>query len=56
MGKFYENLDDLNKLIKKLEKRDEVSIFLLRAIAYAKENPTLSVHEIIKNTKEERFN
>jgi hypothetical protein len=56
MGKFYENLDDLNKLIKKLEKRDEVSIFLLRAIAYAKDNPTLSVHEIIKNTKEERFN
>jgi hypothetical protein len=55
MGKFYENLDDLNKLIKKFEKRDEVAIFLLRAIAYAKDNPTLSVHEIIKTVKDERF-
>ena len=55
MGKFYENLDDLTKLVKKLEKKDEVAIFILRVIAYAKENPTLSVHEIIKNTKEERF-
>jgi len=56
MGKFYENLDDLNKLINKFEKTNEVAIFLLRAIAYAKENPNLSVHEIIKNTKNERFN
>ena len=52
MGKFYENLDELNKLIKKFEKKDEVSIFLLRAIAYAKDNPNLSVHEIIKAVKE----
>lgn len=55
MGKFYENLDELIKLIKKLEKKDEVAVFLLRAIAYAKDNPNLSVHEIIKNTKDERF-
>lgn len=55
MGKFYENLDDLIKLIKKLEKKDELAVFLLRAIAYAKDNPNLSVHEIIKNTKDERF-
>jgi len=55
MGKFYENLDDLTQLIKKLEKKDEVAIFILRVIAYAKDNPTLSVHQIIKDTKNERF-
>lgn len=55
MGKFYENLDDLTQLIKKLDKKDEVAIFLLRAIAYAKDNPTLSVHQIIKDTKKERM-
>ena len=55
MGKFYENLIDLTELVKKLEKKDEVAIFILRAIAYAKENPELSVHQIIKDTKKERF-
>jgi hypothetical protein len=55
MGKFYENLDDLINLVKKLEKKDEVAIFILRVIAYAKEHPELSVHQIIKDTKKERF-
>ena len=39
MGKFYEDLDTLNELIKKLEKKNEISIFMLRTIRYAKENP-----------------
>jgi cobyric acid synthase len=51
MGKFYEDLDTLNDLIKKLEKKNEVSIFMLRAIKYAKENPEKSVSDIIKDTK-----
>ena len=51
MGKFYEDLDTLNELIKKLEKKNEVSIFMLRAIKYAKENPEKSVSDIIKDTK-----
>ena len=55
MGKFYENLDDLKNLVKKLEKKDEVAIFILRVIAYAKEHPELSVHQIIKDVKKERF-
>jgi hypothetical protein len=55
MGKFYENLDDLINLVKKLEKKDEVAIFILRVIAYAKEHPELSVHQIIKDVKKERF-
>jgi cobyric acid synthase len=51
MGKFYEDLDTLNDLIKKLEKKNEVSIFMLRAIKYAKENPEKSISDIIKDTK-----
>ena len=51
MGKFYEDLDTLNELVKKLDKKNEVSIFMLRAIKYAKENPQKSVSDIIKDTK-----
>ncbi len=55
MGKFYENLLDLTELVKKLDKKDQVAIFILRVIAYAKENPNLSVHQIIKDVKKEQF-
>jgi cobyric acid synthase len=54
MGKFYEDLDTLNELIKKLEKKNEVSIFMLRTIRYAKENPEKSVSDIIKDIKKGR--
>jgi len=52
MGKFYENLDDLISLIKKLEKKNSLAEFIIRAITIAKSNPELSVHEIIKKSKE----
>ncbi len=55
MGKFYENLDTLNELVKKLEKKDQLAIFILRAIAYTKDNPSLSVHQIIKDVKNEKL-
>jgi hypothetical protein len=51
MGKFYEDLDTLNELVKKLDKKNEVSVFMLRAIKYAKENPEKSISDIIKDTK-----
>ena len=54
MGKFYEDLDTLNELIKKLENKNEVSVFMIRVIRYAKENPEKSVSDIIKNTKKGR--
>jgi hypothetical protein len=54
MGKFYEDLDTLNELVKKLDKKNEVSIFMLRAIKHAKENPQKSVSDIIKETKKGR--
>ena len=51
MGKFYEDLDTLNEFIKKLDKKNELSVFILRAIRYAAENPTLKPHQIIKDIK-----
>jgi hypothetical protein len=51
MGKFYEDLDTLNELIKKLDKKNELSVFIPRAIRYAAENPTLKPHQIIKDIK-----
>jgi hypothetical protein len=54
MGKFYEDLDTLNELIKKLDKKNEVSVFMLRAIRHAKDNPKKSVSDIIKDIKKGR--
>ncbi len=51
MGKFYEDLDTLNELVKKLDKKNEVSVFMLRAIKHARENPEKSISDIIKDTK-----
>ena len=55
MGKFYENLIDLSELVEKLDKKDQLPIFILRVIAYTKENPELSIHEIIKTVKKEKL-
>jgi hypothetical protein len=55
MGKFYENLVDLAELVEKLDKKDKLPIFILRAIAYTKENPELPIHEIIKTVKKEKI-
>ena len=54
MGKFSEDLDTLNELIKKLDKKNEVSVFMLRAIRHAKENPEKAVSDIIKDIKKGR--
>jgi hypothetical protein len=53
MGKFYEDLDTLNELIKKIDKKSELSVFILRVIRYAKENPQLPPHQIIKDIKKD---
>lgn len=51
MGKFYENMDTLIELIKKLDKKDQLPTFVLDVIRRAKENPTQSVSELIKESK-----
>jgi hypothetical protein len=51
MGKYYENLDDLIELIKKVEKKHLLAEFLLECIVITKKNPEKSTHEIIKEAK-----
>jgi hypothetical protein len=51
MGKFYEDLETLNELIKKIDKKNQLSEFIIKAIRKAKENPDKSVSDVIKETK-----
>ena len=54
MGKYYEELDTLNQLVKKLQKKNELSEFIIRCVRYATENPEKSVSDIIKEIKKGR--
>jgi hypothetical protein len=54
MGKYYEDLDTLNQLVKKLQKKNELSEFIIRCVRYATENPEKSVSDIIKHIKKGR--
>lgn len=56
MGKYYENLDDLIELIKKLEKKHLLAEFILDCITRAKCNPQLTAHQIIKEAKKKWLN
>ena len=51
MGKYYEDLDTLISLIKKLEKKHVLAEFILDVIRTSKENPEMKIHEIIKASK-----
>ena len=51
MGKYYEDLDTLIQLIKKIDKKNQLSEFIIKAIRKAKENPDKSVSDVIKETK-----
>jgi len=53
MGKFYEDLDTLVQLIKKLEKKKVLAEFIIRLVRLAKANPNKSVSDIINETKKE---
>ena len=55
MGKYYENLDTLIQLIKKLEKKNVLAEFILDCISLAKQQPEKSAHEIIKEAKKKRL-
>jgi len=55
MGKYYENLDDLIQLIKKLDKKHCLAEFILDCITISRENPEKKPHQIIKEAKNKRF-
>lgn len=55
MGKYYENLDTLIELIKKLDKKHLLAEFILDCIQIAKQNPNLTPHEVIKQSKKKRL-
>lgn len=55
MGKYYENLDTLIDLIKKLEKKNVLAEFILDCIQFSKKNPDKTAHEIIKEMKKKRL-
>ena len=53
MGKFYEDLDTLIELIKKIDKKKQLAEFIIKAVRKAKENPDKSVSDVIKETTKE---
>jgi hypothetical protein len=55
MGKYYENLDTLIELIKKLERKHLLAEFILDCIQISKIDPNKTPHEIIKEAKKKRL-
>lgn len=53
MGKYYENLETLLGLIKKLEKKHLLAEFILACIVIAREDPSKTPHQIIKEAKKQ---
>jgi len=53
MGKFYEDLDTLIELIKKIDKKHQLAEFIVRLARNAQQNPNKSVSDVIKETKKE---
>ena len=51
MGKYYENLDTLIDLMKKLDKKNQLAEFILDCISRARKEPNKTAHEIIKESK-----
>ena len=51
MGKYYENLDTLIELIKKLDKKHQLAEFILDCVSRARKEPSKTSHEIIKESK-----
>lgn len=53
MGKFYEDLDTLNELVKKFEKKNKISEFIIRALRNMKDEPNKSISDVINETRKE---
>jgi hypothetical protein len=53
MGKYYEDLDTLIELIKKIDKKNQLAEFIIRVTRTAQKNPNKSISDVIKETKKE---
>ena len=53
MGKYYEDLDTLIELIKKIDKKKQLAEFIIRLVRNAKESPIKSVSDVIRETKKQ---
>jgi len=53
MGKFYEDLDTLIQLIKKIDKKNQLAEFIIRVARTAQKHPNKSISDVIKETKKE---
>ena len=53
MGKYYEDLDTLIQLIKKIDKKNQLAEFIIRVARTAQKHPNKSISDVIKETKKE---
>jgi len=53
MGKYYEDLDTLIQLIKKIDKKHQLAEFIIRLARTAQKHPNKSISDVIKETKKE---
>jgi hypothetical protein len=53
MGKYYEDLDTLIQLIKKIDKKNQLAEFIIRIARTAQKHPNKSISDVIKETKKE---
>jgi hypothetical protein len=53
MGKYYEDLDTLIQLIKKIDKKNQLAEFIIRVARTAQKHPNKSISDVIKEAKKE---
>ena len=53
MGKYYEDLDTLIELIKKIDKKNQLAEFIIRVARTAQKHPNKSISDVIKETKKQ---
>ena len=53
MGKYYEDLDTLIQLIKKIDKKNQLAEFIIRVARTAQKNTNKSISDVIKEATKE---
>lgn len=53
MARYYEDLDTLIELVKKLDKKKLTAVFILKMARYIKDNPKQTITNAIKEAKKQ---